>query len=250
MGTRTGPCWLCRKRLSRTAILSGLFHELAGRLHQVARFDHLGLHLYEAESDTVRLHVLEPSELAMLSSGMSFPIGKSPAGLVWQTQQPLIISNAAEETRWPRFLEQVRPCGCQSCCQLPLTRARRRLGTISFVSKQPAAHEAADLSFLQLVANQVALAVENALAFQEIEALKDKLSHEKVKDVRPQLEAEDHGKFVAIDIESGEYAIDADELKACRKVRKGIPDAQIWMVRVGYRTVHRIGSRQERREVP
>ena len=50
--------------------LSALFHELAGRLHQVARFDHLGLHLHVAESDTVRLHVLEPSELARLSSGM------------------------------------------------------------------------------------------------------------------------------------------------------------------------------------
>ena len=62
--------------------LSALIHELAGRLHQVARFDHLGLHLYEAESGTVRLHVLEPSELAMLASGMSFPIGESPAGLV------------------------------------------------------------------------------------------------------------------------------------------------------------------------
>jgi formate hydrogenlyase transcriptional activator len=93
--------------------LSGLFHELAGRLHQVARFDHLALHLYEAERDTVRLHVLEPCELAMLSSGMSFPIGESPAGLVWQTQQPLIISNAAEETRWPRFLEQCGRAGAR-----------------------------------------------------------------------------------------------------------------------------------------
>jgi hypothetical protein len=70
------------------------------------------------------------------------------------------------------------------------------------------------------------------------------------KDVRPQLKAEDHGKFAAIDIETGEYAIDADELKACQKLRKRIPDAQIWMVRVGYRTVHRIGGRHERREAP
>ena len=61
------------------------------------------------------------------------------------------------------------------------------------------------------------------------------------KGVRPQLKAQDHGKFAAIDIESGEYAIDADELKACQKLRKRMPDAQIWMVRVGYRTVHRIG---------
>ena len=70
------------------------------------------------------------------------------------------------------------------------------------------------------------------------------------KDVRPQLKADDEGKFVAIDIESGEFAIDADELKACLKLRKRIPDAQIWMVRVGFRFVHRFGGRDERRETP
>jgi hypothetical protein len=66
----------------------------------------------------------------------------------------------------------------------------------------------------------------------------------------PKLKTEDDGKFAAIDIESGEFAIDADELKACRKLRKRIPDAQIWMVRVGFRHVHRFGGRDERRETP
>ncbi len=66
------------------------------------------------------------------------------------------------------------------------------------------------------------------------------------KKIRPQLEASDEGKFAAIDIESGEFAIDADELKACRKLRKRIPEAQIWMVRVGYPYVHRIGGREWR----
>ena len=98
---------------------------------------------------------------------------------MWQTQQPLILPDVAEETRWPRFMEQVRPYGGRSACELPLTTSRRRLGTLVLVSKQPSAYDAADVGFLQLVANQVALAVENALAFQEIEALKDKLSQEK-----------------------------------------------------------------------
>jgi hypothetical protein len=66
------------------------------------------------------------------------------------------------------------------------------------------------------------------------------------KEVRPQLKASDEGKFAAIDIESGQFAIDADELKACRKLRKRISDAQIWMVRVGYPYVHRIGGRERR----
>jgi hypothetical protein len=69
------------------------------------------------------------------------------------------------------------------------------------------------------------------------------------KKVRPQLKADDEGKFAAIDIDSGEFAIDADELKAGNKLRKRIPEAQIWMVRVGYRAVHRIGGRV-RRETP
>jgi hypothetical protein len=63
------------------------------------------------------------------------------------------------------------------------------------------------------------------------------------KQVRPQLKLADQGKFAAIDIETGDFAVDTDELKAGNKLLKRIPDAQIWMVRVGSRTVHRIGGR-------
>jgi formate hydrogenlyase transcriptional activator len=76
------------------------------------------------------------------------------------------------------LLERVQPYGVQSNCWLPLTTARRRLGTLVFTTKQPSAYDTAELDFLQQVANQVAVAVENALAFQEIEALKDKLAKE------------------------------------------------------------------------
>ena len=127
--------------------LAALFRELAGRLQQVARFDYVGLHLHEAASGTMHLHVLEPSAPAVRVSGLRFPVEDSPAGVVWQTQHPLIISNAAEETRWPRFLDHVRPTGGQSCCSLPLTMARRRLGTMTFACKQPAAYDAADQRF-------------------------------------------------------------------------------------------------------
>jgi hypothetical protein len=66
-------------------------------------------------------------------------------------------------------------------------------------------------------------------------------------DVRPRLQPADEGKFAAIDIESGAYEIDRDELKAGSRLRARIPDAQIWMVRVGHRSVHRIGIQEQRR---
>jgi hypothetical protein len=64
--------------------------------------------------------------------------------------------------------------------------------------------------------------------------------------VPPHLNAEDEGKFAAVDIESGEYEIDEDELEACDKLSARLPGAQIWLVKVGSRYLHRFGGREER----
>jgi formate hydrogenlyase transcriptional activator len=161
--------------------LHALFHDLAGRLHQVVAFDFLLLVLHDAAQDTMRLHLLETDEPTATQPGLVTPVSESPSGLVLKTQEPLIIPNLADETRWPRLREQVfGPHGMTSFCFLPLTTARQRLGALTFVSKLPAAYSTADVDFLRLVANQVAVAVENALAFRCIEELKEKLTREKV----------------------------------------------------------------------
>ena len=60
--------------------------------------------------------------------------------------------------------------------------------------------------------------------------------------VRPHLSGEDDGKFAALDIDTGEYEIHASEIIAGDRLRKRLPEAQIWMVRVGSRYVHRFGG--------
>jgi formate hydrogenlyase transcriptional activator len=157
--------------------MAGLFHDLADRLHQVVRFDHLALVLHEAPINTMRMHVLETCEPPPYPV-IVLPVDDDPAGVVWQTQQPLVTSTVAELSRWPRLLEIVQRYGVQSYCWLPLTTARRRLGTLVFTSNEPSTYDEADLGFLQQAANQVAVAVENALAFEEIAALKDQLHKE------------------------------------------------------------------------
>ena len=160
--------------------LGALFHELADRLRQVVHFDYLGCTLHDATSNTLRLHVLESTDPISVPVYPPFSVEEDPGGMVLQTQHPLIISNVAEESRWPQFPERAKPFGVNSLCLLPLTTAHRRLGVLAFGSKQAGAYDTADVDFLQQVANQVAVAVENALAFDEIEALKDKLHQEKV----------------------------------------------------------------------
>jgi formate hydrogenlyase transcriptional activator len=159
--------------------LSALFHELAGRLARALSFDALSLVLHDAATNLMRLHVLEYSEPLPAPLTIVLSPDDDPAGLVWQTQQPLVTSKLSDLRRWPRLLERVQQYGVQSYCWLPLTTAHRRLGALVFTSKQPAMYDNADVHFLQLIANQVAVAVENALAFQEIAALKDKLAKEK-----------------------------------------------------------------------
>src|SRR6266542_5406523 len=84
--------------------LATLFHDLANRLQHVVRFDYLILVLHDAANNTMRRHILETSEPSPVQTPGALPVEEGPAGWVWQTQQPLIVSNVAEETRWPRFL--------------------------------------------------------------------------------------------------------------------------------------------------
>jgi len=60
--------------------------------------------------------------------------------------------------------------------------------------------------------------------------------------VKPNVTPSDHGKFVAIDIETGAYEMDTDELAAATRVRDRRPGALVWITRVESRYAHRFGA--------
>ena len=63
------------------------------------------------------------------------------------------------------------------------------------------------------------------------------------RDVRPQVEAGNQGKIVAIDIDTGAFEVAEDVLTASDRLLARHPDAQTWFVRIGHRAVHRFGLR-------
>jgi dihydroxyacid dehydratase/phosphogluconate dehydratase len=63
------------------------------------------------------------------------------------------------------------------------------------------------------------------------------------RSIRPAIGAAKEGDFVAIDIESGAYEVDADEQAASDRLLARLPDAQIWLRRVGSRYARRFGGR-------
>jgi len=67
--------------------------------------------------------------------------------------------------------------------------------------------------------------------------------------IRPQVEANNHGKIVAIDIETGDFEVANSTILAVDKLYERKPDAQPWVIRIGHRSVFRFGSRSLRKPV-
>ena len=64
------------------------------------------------------------------------------------------------------------------------------------------------------------------------------------RDIYPQLTQADEGKFAVIDIETGAYEVDRDELAAADRLQARYPDAQVWLVEIGSRYARRFSAQR------
>src|SRR6202140_1689376 len=159
--------------------LGELFHELAERLHRVVKFEYLNLILHDPVRNVMRLHILETEMPRKYGPGSEFPVGETPSGWVWETQQPFILDDIEKETPFPALLQTLRDNEVRSVCSLALTTAQRRLGVMSFGRSTTHTHSQTEVAFLQQVARQVAVAVDNVLNFESAQAYQRQLAQER-----------------------------------------------------------------------
>src|SRR5678815_907308 len=79
-----------------------LFLDFAQRLPRGVHVTFVALSLHDPVRSTMRLHAIQANVPADLVGGHEGPVEESPAGLVWQTQESVIVPNLAEERRWPK----------------------------------------------------------------------------------------------------------------------------------------------------
>lgn len=159
--------------------LPALFHDLAARLHSVIEFDFLTLVLHDPLRNVMRLHVLETRIPGEKLVGTETSVEGHPSGWVWQTQQPFVVSDIEEETRFPDVLQRLREYNVRSLAIIPLTTAQRRLGAMGFGRIVPQRITETELQFMQRVASQVAVAADNALNFETSQAYQAQLARER-----------------------------------------------------------------------
>ncbi len=140
-----------------------LFRVLATELHQVVDFDFVGLFLYDDVAHKVQNAVLETLRGPLFVIPSDFPAEETITWWVYHHQVPVLIASRDQEQRFPRMMEVFQRFGVESACILPLTTAYRRLGSLCFGARHLNSYSSDDTRYLSLVAEQVALAVDNAL---------------------------------------------------------------------------------------
>ena len=158
--------------------LDQLFRDLAPRLHRVVEFDFANLILHEPARKMMKSHVLETPDPAYACPAGECPM-ESPGGWVWETQKSWVVSNLSSDARFPDLGRWLHERGIQSLCVVPVTTALRKLGALAFGSRVGDAYSEIDVIFLQQVARQVAVALDNALNFEQVQSVQQQLTEER-----------------------------------------------------------------------
>src|SRR6266487_4931284 len=140
-----------------------LFRLLALELRAVVNFYVMGVGIYDENAH--QIHLTSYGEPGVPLQVPQFAPEETFTWWVYQHQQPLIIPSLDSESRFPAVAEMLKNRGVRSVCVLPLTTVHRRLGGLALGSIEANAYSSEEISFLSLVANQVALAVDDALNF-------------------------------------------------------------------------------------
>src|SRR5712692_6448480 len=161
--------------------LRDVFAATTASLRRVIPHVLASLYLYDPDKEVVSRHALDsPSGKGLLHEGFVGPIDSTPAGPAIRTGKPALF----DEDDLKRLNSEVGRLllaeGVKSGCCVPLKSHNRLLGTLNIASLHSGAFSQDDVDLLSQVANQIAIAVENALAYRQIEELKDKLNKEKL----------------------------------------------------------------------
>jgi formate hydrogenlyase transcriptional activator len=161
--------------------LRDLLRAISQDVRRVMQCDYAGLSLPDTENKQLRLYALDfPEGKGFLQEELVYSMEGTPSGTAFRTMKPLTLQSPF--TGWlnyPIVQIAVRE-GLKSVCCLPLISRNRAIGVLVLGRLRDDAFSQADISFLSQVANQLALAVENALAYREIRELKEQLSKEKL----------------------------------------------------------------------
>ena len=175
--------------------LQKLFPAISGFIHQMVRYDYASVAVYDEGGHSLSLYSLEsPSATGLASTDAALPVKDTPAGFGLVERETKMFTREDLMGIQSSFVSRMLDEGIQSLCCIPLNTRKGELGTLNLASKQTNAFATSDIGFLQQVAAQVAVALDNARSYREIAHLTEKLASEKLyleEEIRTELNFEE-----------------------------------------------------------
>ncbi len=158
-----------------------LLSSIASYLHQLKQFDFASLALYDAPTGMLRMQPLSsaPADKPVSAEGPLIAIEGSPAGLAYTSRKPALLTGSPGENLPFEMPPELVRDGVRSGCWMPLLGREGPLGTLNLFSRRPGAFTEEDLEALAPVTKQVAMALDNAMAFERVSELTRRLAEEK-----------------------------------------------------------------------
>jgi formate hydrogenlyase transcriptional activator len=157
-----------------------LLRTISASVRSVMGYDAAAIMLPEPDGAHLRVHALDfPDSRGIFKADILIPIEDSAPGDTFRSGKPWIL-NRLDPQAHPEMYAKAAAEGMNSLGNVPLISRGRTLGVLAVAKREENAFDREKTAFLSQVAKQIAIGLENALAYGEIADLKDKLAQEKL----------------------------------------------------------------------
>jgi formate hydrogenlyase transcriptional activator len=156
-----------------------LLGAISASVRDVVPHDCATLALYEASSKSLMVQFLGADEGDLKRSDLQVSLEGSPAAEAFRTREPVLIERFETSHFRPEAVSHLTSLGMHSACCIPLIHRGEVIGTLAVCSRLENAFTQREAEMLVQVADQIAMAVSNAMVFRQIAELRDRLRQEK-----------------------------------------------------------------------
>src|SRR6201996_6750483 len=157
--------------------LKQLIQAISPSMRRVMQIDAVALVLPSPDNGDLEVHALDfPDSKGLIRPGITVPLD-GQVGSVFRTGKAWVGDIGEEKPQFIGYRAALRE-GFRALCLLPLVRCNRILGVLSVARLREDSFTDRDVEFLLQIAGQVAIAIDNALAYRRISELSDKLAQE------------------------------------------------------------------------
>ena len=156
-----------------------LLTALSASIHEVVPHDRAALALYDAAAGDLAVQSLGVDDKETPSFDVRAAIDGTLSGQVFRSGEPVLIERLADASGYPETIKSLARLGMQSGCWVPLIHHGKTIGVLGVLSRLEGGISQEDAGILARIAVQVAMAVDNTLAYRRIAELRDRLSQEK-----------------------------------------------------------------------